>query len=267
MIFTQQMSQPSPQTLAEFASLYYPSLFQALGFALRKTHGCLFSESGLNHPFLNGVFHLTSDNDAFTKAVEEISRYFKSQKLSHGWWIEKEHDIPKRHAALETAGCKRYETPFYGMVCQLNKLPLSTTSSALVIQQITNEKDLFSWSCQLCEEFALPETLHQPYADITLRAGFHGPCYHFMGLYEGQLVTTGTLLMQDFGAFIYNISTKKNQRSKGFATQMMQTLLQLAREKGALRVGLISMHEAEKVYQKIGFERTNEYHLYMQHET
>lgn len=266
MIFTQQMQQPNPNSAAEFANLYYPSLFQALGFPLRKTHGCLFSESGLNHPFLNGVLHFNPAKHELTKAVEEISRYFKSQRLSHSWWVEKEHDFPERQAALEHVGCKRYENPFYGMVCQLSELPQQKENPSLQIQQITNEADLFRWSCQLCEEFALPEALHQPYADISLRAGFHGPCYHFMGLHEGQLVTTGTLLMQDFGAFIYNISTKKDQRAKGFANQMTQSLLQQASEKGALRVGLISMYEAEKGYQKIGFRRTNEYHLYMHHE-
>ncbi len=88
---------------------------------------------------------------------------------------------------------------------------------------------------------------------------------------EGKIIGTLTLAFyrvpSGLKAWVEDVIVDESARGKGVATALIEHALQVAREKGALKVGLTSLPRriaANRLYQKIGFEKreSNMYRYY-----
>lgn len=263
MIFTGQTEPTKAFTASEFAKECYPSLYRALGFPLRHVHGCTFGETRVKYPLLNGVYNCQATIQELPVAVGEIRKYYEQLQLPYSWWIEEEKNAPFIQATLQENNCTLLDGKFCSMLCLLDQLKEPRHDPEFHLKQIANVQTLSSWSALLCHEFSMPADIYREYAEIFIPAGFQGPCYHFAGMYQNQMVTTGSLLCLDFGAYIYNITTKKEFRGKGFASLMTQNLLQFAKQQTLTRAALFSAKKTAPLYQKLGFKMVSDYRIYV----
>jgi hypothetical protein len=76
------------------------------------------------------------------------------------------------------------------------------------------------------------------------------------------VVATGSILYKDTGAYIYNVGTIEEERRKGFASAILQTLFELAKNKNCTQVALVSAPMATSLCLKLGLEQVGTYYIY-----
>ncbi|MFW9875877.1 MAG: GNAT family N-acetyltransferase [Candidatus Thorarchaeota archaeon] len=80
------------------------------------------------------------------------------------------------------------------------------------------------------------------------------PFRMYIGSYNGKIVTTGVLVFHADVAGIYYIVTDPKERRKGYATDMMNYLLNEAKKENYEIAVLQASEMGKEVYKKIGFE-------------
>ena len=61
-------------------------------------------------------------------------------------------------------------------------------------------------------------------------------------------------------AYIMNMYVEPEYRNKGIATQLMEKVLEICKEKGVGKISLHATDMGERVYSKLGFEKSDSYY-------
>lgn len=75
----------------------------------------------------------------------------------------------------------------------------------------------------------------------------------YIGLYNGEPVSTGTIYYAEESTGIYDISTKESYRKKGFGTAMFDSLLSKVKEEGSGYCILQASSDGAGIYKSRGF--------------
>ncbi|CAA0125633.1 Uncharacterised protein [BD1-7 clade bacterium] len=128
--------------------------------------------------------------------------------------------------------------------------PLGTTPTAMQIHQVKNASDIATWVVTGSEAFGYtidPEIIQQMVERDNV--------YIYTGIEPttGLAAATGLLFITGDIAGIHQIGVPATFRGKGYANQMMQALIQQAKDTGATTAVLQASVAGQPVYEKLGF--------------
>ncbi|MDB6081432.1 MAG: putative acetyltransferase [Chlamydiia bacterium] len=259
MLYTgQKKLQP---TKKEFISGCTQASYQHLQVPLKKEEGCIFVKTGMEAALLNGVIECSIPDTQVDTIVKRVTGYFKEKKLPHSWWVDVEKEPKHLRAALEKRGLHLLGE-FPAVVIETQQVKPFQISKEICIKQVSSEEDFLQWGEVITSAFHFPESVSTPYTAVFQKAGLNGPFFHFIAKKDGIVVSTGTLLFTNAGAYIYNIATIEKERNRGYASTLLYSLIEFAKLKSCAYIGLISSPIGIPLYERLGFEKVTLYHIY-----
>jgi|SRR5690625_339676 len=190
---------------------------------------------------------------------------FNEQQLPFNIWCYA-HDTELIHF-LKRIGLTEYETAYEAMTLQLEKFQESNLASlSLRVKRITSPEQLKNFVAVLhtiYEEKTEREAIKSYYtqlSDVLLTES--DVTQLFIGTFRGEVVTTGALTFKGESVGMYHIATHPKFRGHGFATEMVQYLLCMAKNLGAKYCTLQSSPAAKRIYESFGFETIGHLKVY-----
>lgn len=170
-----------------------------------------------------------------------------------GWRVQ-QHDGPADLGRrLERYGLERGEPErFY--VRALDDLPAQPLPADFEIVRVMSDDQMRTWRLATAAGFQSPLDFATIYSEAYRLAGYSGRHIHTLGLYQGQAVTSATLLLDGTIAGVYNVSTDPGFRRMGFASAITLCALHDAAERGYRHAMLSASEMARSLYERLGFQ-------------
>ena len=164
---------------------------------------------------------------------------------------DRPNDLPAR---LKRRGLIKGQGDLW-MFRQLLQIPKNTPNSSLRIFPVRDRPSLRAWWTASAHGFGTTQRAAQTWYDAFRRHRFDNQARvtNYIGLIDQTVVTTATLILANGIAGIYDLSTPPNYRGNGFASALVNELLEQARNQGYSHVGL-QTGDAEEFYRGLGFE-------------
>ena len=148
------------------------------------------------------------------------------------------------------------------MILNIDNVIKPKISEDLEIELVSNKEDLILWCDILSKAYKCGKDFSKFYADLLAEVGVRGPWYHLIGRKNNKVVCTGSVLCADKGAYLYNISTSKNERNQGYGSNITYALIQLAKSKNIDQIALMSPQQIAFFYSNLGFKEVTYFHFY-----
>ncbi|QIP14969.1 GNAT family N-acetyltransferase [Spirosoma aureum] len=195
---------------------------------------------------------LTSLADLFENRVSEFSR----KRFPLALWCWDELFNPELATLLHHYDLVRDETNV-AMWLNLDARPIKPLkNSQLLIRSLQSPEEYDQFADVIAELFGdSPEAdqIRQYYQLISRVHVPTQPMHFYLGVYEGKIVTTGTLFLDDESAGIYDIATRPDWRGHGFGSHMFDYLLGEAHRQSARQVVLQASTDGLGIYKRAGF--------------
>lgn len=196
--------------------------------------------------------HFTSENA--NQKIKETIKVFQDKNLPFSWWVGPGDSPSNLKELLIKQGLTPKEND-YGMHLDLknyNPKPLEK----LKIIQVKNKIQLQEFDQVHVQSFGNPKAFDLIFSKIPLKAYTgNAPYRFFTGYINKKAITTGVLVFHADVVGIYFIVTLPEERRKGYATEMMNCLLTIAKKEKQTVVVLQASESGKKVYQNMGFEK------------
>lgn len=198
---------------------------------------------------INSVF---SSKNAYKK-IDSIIKIFQKKNLTFSWWIGP-NDTPFNLKDILIRKGFIFKDNEYGMYLNLKKyIPVSLNK--LQIKQVLNKEELKKFDEVHINSFGNINAFEFVYSKIPPKAYGKKARYRFYnGYINTKVVTTGALVFFADVVGVYFLVTLPEERKKGYATDMMNYLLQIAKkEKESLAI-LQATKAGHHIYENIGFK-------------
>lgn len=235
--------------------------FRALGVKIDEVGGCRVSNTGASNAILNCVYAIDSSDTKIESVAQSIIDNFSVQGLPHCWWTEVESEPLKLKEILQANG-KKHLGEFAGMAIDVSEILEINAASDLTIESVSTREEFSTWGSIIAEAFEFSESDAELYTSLFARTGTEGPFYHLVGKRNGKVVSTGSILCTEEGAYLYNIATKVPERGKGYGRTITNALLEIAKRSKQTRIALVSSQSAAPIYQNLGFQEVCRFHIY-----
>ena len=185
-----------------------------------------------------------------------LSTYTEKNHPKNIWSFEENKDV---NTMLENIGLSEYETSYIAMIANLFSMrPSMQHHDEMDIQRIQSPKDIIKFGeiistlYQGTPEAKAIQNYYSKAANIPLskQENFH----LYKGIYEGEIVTIGSLMITGNTAGIYDMVTLEKMRGKGFATFMIQYLINQAKSRNVAFCTLQASSDGANIYKRVGFE-------------
>lgn len=222
----------------------------------QQLSGCKIVHTGIASPWLNGVIAGVADD------VDQIIDSFKKSHTPFCWWSDCRQESATLMQDLEKRGLI-FAGAFESMTLDLEKMR-HAQKKELQVEIVSSTESLAPFMKVLCEVYEAPDEVYKPALELFASAGLSHPTYHFMGLLDDQVVTVGSLYLDEMGvASVFNMGTLAAYRKKGYASQALSHALQKLSPEEAKSSELIATPEGINLYQGLGYEKQGPFHLYM----
>ena len=240
-------------------SLYKNMLFQISYFAPYVPtmqiikNDCTIKCTNIQDDTFNMVMdtHFTLENA--NQKIDEIVNLFQDKHLPFSWWVgptDSPSDLKER-LILKNFISKEDD---YGMYLDLENYT-SSLPSKLKIKQVSNATELKEFDNVHVHSFGNPKAFDIIFNKIPPSAYQEKSPYRFYtGYFNKKAVTTGVLIFHANVVGIYYIVTLPEERRKGYATEMMNHLLTIAKEENQKIAVLQASESGKKVYKKMDFK-------------
>jgi ribosomal protein S18 acetylase RimI-like enzyme len=211
-------------------------------------------------PGWNTVLRTQLSADTTPVRVQAMVNHFRTSNLSLGWLVlpsARPLDLPYY---LLSNGMKQVENRPH-MLADLQKLPEQLHQvPGLSVELVHDSASFEKWYMATIAGFEMTASSAEIYHEAYTRTGFDpaGPFFHYVGLLDGEPVTSSTLLLAENIAGIYDVSTAPAFRGRGLATAITLAPLLEARAHGYRYSCLQSSTKGYNVYRRLGFE--TQYH-------
>ena len=145
------------------------------------------------------------------------------------------------------------------MILNTDNVIKPKNAEELEIVIVSNKEELLLWSKMLSEAYECSEDFSNFFANLLNEVGLNGPWYHLMGMKDNKIVCTGSILFTDKGAYIYNVSSTKNEK---YVSNITYALIQLAKAQGTDHIALMSPEYVVPFYLGLGFKEVAYFHYY-----
>ncbi|QHV96910.1 GNAT family N-acetyltransferase [Spirosoma endbachense] len=199
--------------------------------------------------------------DLFENRVSEFSR----KRFPLAFWCWDDLVNPELATLLHYYDLVRDETNV-AMWLNLRTRPINPASNnPLLIRGIQSPDEYDQFADVIAELFGdSPEAdqIRQYYQLISRVHVPTQPMRFYLGEYEGKIVTTGTLFLDDESAGIYDIATRPDWRGHGFGSHMFDYLLGEAHRQSARQVVLQASADGLGIYKRAGFVEVGTVQVY-----
>ena len=221
--------------------------------ALSDTPELLWSMTNIPYPLFNSVMRARLPADKVDAAIDSTLAEYSSRHLPMMWWVGPSTQPEDLGSRLSERGFQVSVNP--GMAADLSSLPESyPVPEALRIKHVENEEELAIFSRVMIDVFGMPAFVTAEMFDLFSHLGFDGPLLNYIGLVDGEVVATSSVLHSGGVAGIYNVTTLESARRKGIGAAMTAVPLLEARALG-YRVGTLESSESGfNVYRQLGFQ-------------
>ncbi|SEG63958.1 GNAT family N-acetyltransferase [Paenibacillus sp. UNC499MF] len=236
------------------------------GYTLKQTPAYIRADCGLPSDTFNVTVllhtRLTPEDEAI---LEEAVHYFTDKKYPMALWSWEDKDSVT-FETLRQASLKEAETNI-AMYANLDALDPGTNCPAdFRIKEITSREEAEQFGAVLASLFGESEegvsvrAFYRKIAALPLEE--QSPMKLYIGSYQGQPVSTGTLMFTDDSVGIYDIATLADFRGQSFGSAMFRFLIGEAR-KGKPRLCVLQASpDGIGIYKRAGFEPVCEVTVY-----
>ncbi|CDR33262.1 GNAT family N-acetyltransferase [Criblamydia sequanensis] len=234
-------------------------LYKKANLPIHSFGDCLYSETGLPHPLLNGIIYGMPKPNEIEPFLSKVIEHYGRQKLPFCFWSESNLETEDLSNALQNHGFMLLGK-IAGMALSFAhyKKPQTPPSSNFKILIAKEKKDQEAWNHVVTEVFSIP--FPEAYGNLLHNKD---SVINVIGIENETPVATGTLIIENQKANIYNIATLEAFRGKGMAESILHYLFDLGIKEGLDASILTSMPLAEPLYRRIGFEPSLYYNLYL----
>lgn len=243
----QKMRAIEKNHLAHFAFLP-----KVLGFDVAEINGVTVINCGLGTSMFNIAYGAPKPFKG-RESVEDIKQAFGREPFA--WWIPPSSSHPDMTKALLENGLV-IETIEHAMMCVLDKVSPREQKTDLRIQHVT-DKDILEDFIRVLDPY---DPAARGFYERVGRELFHSEEKLVIGYSGTKPVTIGILFLSKESAGIFSLITNDEERGKGYGTDMMIFLMQVAKEKGCQSVTLSASSDAGyRIYERLGFEKIGEF--------
>lgn len=197
--------------------------------------------------------------------AERVMEYYLSRKMPMVWWIgpSSAHD-ENIEGDIESAGFV-YDEYDVGMYCDLNSTNLGKYAHPddLKVIQCNNTQDFLDFGDVLASIFnPTDEHVKMFYSKIQdIPQSARKNLVLFVGYVNGRPVSTSGLFVTDV-AGIYDVSTRPEERERGYGSAMFYATMIYAKSKG-LRIGVLqASSDGINIYKRFGYQEICEFHAW-----
>ena len=188
----------------------------------------------------------------------------RAKNVSLAWWVSPFSTPSSLGTRLVQHGFHEEMVP--GMAADLSRLNENLPRPAgLRVEQVLDLDDLRTWCRTFLVGYGLPESETETLYDWFSCVGL-GPnlsARHYLARLDGEPVGTASVCLAAGVAGIYDVATLPVARRKGVGAAVTLAPLLQARAEG-YRFGVLQSSEmGHAVYQRIGFEETCKFDLYV----
>lgn len=188
------------------------------------------------------------------KRIREVLRLFTSKNLPFSWWVS-ERDTPNSlPSLLEKQGLSPKEDDI-GMSLFLDSFNRERRNKELLIKRVLTQPELKNFAAVMVNIGGYSKVYEKFFEKIpSTLYGKGAPFEIYVGYLEEVPVVTGILVLHANVGGIYYVMTHPEYRKRGYATEMMISLLLRAKAKNYHLVTLQASASGKSLYQKLGFE-------------
>ncbi|HJS28548.1 MAG TPA: hypothetical protein VJ768_02930 [Anaerolineales bacterium] len=141
---------------------------------------------------------------------------------------------------------------------QVNEAVIDGTPDGFAIETVEDEAGLLEFKRVLVEGYEIPEAMAQGWVESSLAFGLDRlPWRFYLGRLDGEAVASNILFNGGGVAGVYGVATVPVARHKGIGAAITLKPLLDAREMGYRYGVLFSSDMGVRVYERIGFRRTD----------
>jgi GNAT superfamily N-acetyltransferase len=237
---------------------------RAAGLNYRADRNAAWLSTGIHFPsvFLNLVWRKRIGRDA-----QDIAQTLEAVDAAHHpvfWAAHSREEAERLEPALTQHGLNPVEVT-WGMGRDLDGMPrVQSSLRNLSVARVDNPGRLADFVRVLASDRPADTATLERWLDVETRLGFDArqPWQRYIGLLNGEPVTTAAVYQTHNTAGVYHVQTVESARGRGLGTYMTSYALKAARERGARTGVLIATGMGHDIYRRLGFEDCAELHLY-----
>lgn len=232
---------------------HFTYLPKNLGFDVHDVNGVAIINCGLPTSMFNIAY---GSPKTLTGAIHEIKRAFEGQPFA--WWLpQSQHNLKVTKALVENSLI--IETVEYAMICELTNVNSFAQKTDLVINHVTNTTLLQDFISVLKPYDPHVSAFYGRIKDELLNANEK----LVVGYASGKPVTIGILFVSGKSAGIFSLITREDSLRKGYGTDMMVFLMNMAKDHGCHSVTLsASSDSGYRIYERLGFSKAGEFECF-----
>lgn len=223
-----------------------------------ETEDYIRVDSGLPSDTFNNIVLLKQiAQKSKSTIIEEAVHYFTQKKLPMALWSW-EDGIDNTVEYLQDIGLKKAETNI-AMYANLHTLlPSINYLEEYIMTEVSSSKEIEQYAEVLASLFGDSEEATQVrayYKYLTeLPSLHHTEMKLYIGVFRNEVVSTGSLLINNNSVGIYDIATRQEFRGKGFGSAMFNFLITEAQKLNTSHCVLQASTDGINIYKKSGFE-------------
>jgi len=193
-----------------------------------------------------------------------VFHLFQKRKFPMAWWLGPSSQTRSTDKFLRGAGfC--HQSNDIAMAANLSALPAYQYPDNIEIRKCEMEKDFHDFGEVLSSVFSLPleaDQVRKYYQKFHLvPPALRTKLSLFVGYVDGKPVSTSALFLTDC-AGIFDISTRPEQRKKGYAKALLYRALLEAKLLGQEVAVLQASSDGLNIYKKFGFQQVGSFDVW-----
>lgn len=224
--------------------------------------GIVATYDGLLDPVLNVVMHTQTTEALIDEKIAAVFKFYQSHQAEWRWIVgplSTPKTLPEYLQKHNLVVYEKYPGMYFDLSNQLSK----SFTGDLIVREASLSDQLHDWVKPIRESFQTNDKA-EGYRQLNC-AKSYGPgtsFRHYIGYYEDEVVTSGTLFIDKDVVMIQNVGTKPAFRNRGFGTALTLAMMQDAIAFGSKHCFLDSSDKGFNVYSNIGFKIYCMYQIY-----
>ena len=236
---------------------HFKYLPKMLGFNLKQENGVTIINSGLGTSMFNIVCESNISPQNLDQMIHNIIAEFNGQNFA--FWLGPSSKPDNLGKTLSNYGFSK-ETDEHAMICNLNNLQAKESIAKKLEFKLVENAELMQDFIKLLEVY---DASARPFYEKMTNPSQFEKEKLFIG-YEGKTpVVIALLYFQEDIAGIFSLITKEESRGKGYGTEMMNYIMNFAKQKGMTYASLSASSDSGlRIYQRLGFESLGQFECF-----
>lgn len=232
---------------------HFAYLPKNLGFDVHEMNGVTVINCALKTSMFNIAYGAPQDVNS---GIDQIKQIYKGKPFA--WWIpQSEHSMGLTKALIESGFM--IETIEHAMICDLINVSSFEQKTDLMIRQVTNKLMLADFVSVLEPYDSYISAFYERMNDESLQ----GDETLLVGYAYGSPVSIGILFVSGDSAGIFSLVTSEDFQGKGYGTDMMVFLMNIAKDHDCHCVTLSASSDAGyRIYERLGFSKVGEFECF-----